>query len=590
MKQRILYKILLTILSLSLLSLLTACGGPHTHAFGEWETVSEATCSQSGEMVRFCDCKEKETWIKNAIGHTYVNGICSDCKKNAAEDPKYTHAAIENQGVQNVIDRAYLLTDAEWTPIADVPGLSGNGKVIAFKAGVTYKGIPYSGVTANDCYVGLNVSLEAYLTALENPNSVLYTENLQSTNSKSATYYGTVCSKFAQYALDVPGSYNTNNVANIPGMDTIALPGEYTVDDIRVGDVVLHVQKHTTICTNILYDADGKVAFIEISEATYPLVRRMLWNPDEFYKHFEGYRLCRYQYIAETPAPAEVQLQESYALMPRFGNRYNYKTSDAKALVDVLESGYDKAVVLRDGKIAEEILLEGKTSFGFDRSIPGDIEIYLEKADGTKSASVYACVVKSSVTVTDMTSFGAGKLSVKFEGSSGTPLYVQVGTAHAVFCNVEGKAGEATLSFQASKVTSQYVRVAYQNAYGVYFSDWIPFTGSENTSEDPLLSQAEYFDSFNLTPATHTPQIQTDKTGYFTYAMIPVAENETYYSKGATRMWFLDAYGQAISTYNAAKDGNVKYQFTTPEGCAFVSIAYSSAGVEKGSESIEVVR
>ena len=72
--------------------------------------------------------------------------------------------------------------------------------------------------------------------------------------------------------------------------------------------------------------------------------------------------------------------------------------------------------------------------------------------------------------------------------------------------------------------------------------------------------------------------------------MIPVAENETYYSKGATRMWFLDAYGQAISTYNAAKDGDVKYQFTTPEGCAFVSIAYSSASVEKGSESIEVVR
>ena len=580
-------KLLSAFLMLLALLALTACG--HTHAFGEWQTMKESTCTEKGEQERSCSCGEKETQNLGLLPHTYEkNGNCAACGQNAA-DHGYTHAVPENQGVQNVIDRAYLLTDVEWTPKADVPGLLGNGKVMTFKAGVTYKGIPYSGVTANDCYVGLNVSLESYLTALENKNSVLYTENLQGTNTKAATYFGTVCSKFVQYALDVPGSYNTNNVAKIPGMDTIAMQGNYTVNEIRLGDVVLDVDRHTTVCTDILYNADGSVAFVEISEATYPCVRRMLWSPEEFYEHFASYRLCRYQYIADTPAPETVALRDSYALMPRLGDKYNYKVSAARAAVDVLESGYYKAVVLRDGTVAEEIILDGKTSFGFDRSVPGNIEMYLEREDGMRSESVYACVVKSSVTVADMSSFSSGKLTVEFDASSGAPVYVQVGTAHAVFCNVEGMAGTAEISFNASKVTAKYVRVAYQNAYGIYISDWTPFLGSENTSDDPLLSQAEYFDGRYLSASQPVLQMQEDKAGYFTYVLIPVAENEIYYSKGANRMWFFDAYGNAISTYNASKESEVKYQFKTPAGAAFVSISYSPSAVEKGTESIEIV-
>ena len=264
-------------------------------------------------------------------------------------------------------------------------------------------------------------------------------------------------------------------------------------------------------------------------------------------------------------------LAETYALMPRFGDRFNYKTSAARAAVDVLESGYQRAVILRDGAIVEEILLNGATEFSFDRSVPGHVEMYLVRADGTKSGSVYAQVVKSSVTVTDKTNFSSGKLTVEFDGTSGTPLYVQVGSAHAVFCNVEGETETAEISFSASKVTTKYVRVAYRNAYGTYISNWAPFTGSVNTSADPLLSGAEYFDGLVLTPAYSSPVINSEKVGYYSYAMIPVQENTVYYSKGANRMWFFDANGNAISTYNASSSAD-KYHFTTPAGAAFVSI------------------
>ena len=519
-----------------------------------------------------------------------------------ATGTEYTHAVPESQGVANAIARAYQLTDVEWTPLADMPGvnkINGEYTVITYKAGETYKGIPYSGVIATDTYLGLNVSLESFLTALENTNSVLYTENLHSTNPKSATYFGTVCSKFAQYVLDIPGSYNTNNVANIPGVDTIAMPGQYTVDDIKLGDIILHTQDHTAVCTDILYDANGNIAFIEISEAVFPQVHRKLWSPEEFYSHFSGYRLCRYQYIHDVPvAPAEIPADREYALMPRFGDKYNYTVSSSKGIVDVLESGYSKAVILRDGAVISEIALNGASTFSFDRSIPGYLEMYLEKDDGTRSNSVYACVVKSSVSVTDASAFLSGKLSVSFDGSNGTPLYVQVGSGQSVFCSVENSQnGEAIISFRPSLVSGETVRVrvAYQNEYGIYLSSWINFTidygngTGANPSSDPILSQGTYWDGYNITPSSHLPQVQEGKEGYWTYTMIPVESNTTYYSWGATRMWYLDANGNPITTINAYKDCSPSCQFTIPEGIAYVSIAYSPDLLNQGTETMTVV-
>ena len=519
-----------------------------------------------------------------------------------ATSAEYTHAVPESQGVANAIDRAYQLTDVEWTPQADMPGvnkINGEYTVITYKAGETYKGVPYSGVIATDTYLGLNVSLESFLTALENTNSVLYTENLHSTNPKSATYFGTVCSKFAQYVLDIPGSFNTNNIANIPGVDTIAMPGKYTVDDIKLGDIILHTQDHTTVCTDILYDASGNVAFVEISEAVFPQVRRKLWSPEEFYSHFSSYRLCRYQYINDVPAiPDALPSDREYALMPRFGDKYNYTVSSTKGIVDVLQSGYSKAVILRDGVVISEIALNGASTFNFDRSIPGYLEMYLEKEDGTRSSSVYACVVKSSVSVTDASAFLSGKLSVSFDGSSGTPLYVQVGSGQSVFCSVENSQnGEAIISFRPALVSGETVniRVAYQNEYGIYLSSWINFTvdygngTGPNPSSDPILSQGTYWNGYNITPSSHLPQVQEGKEGYWTYTMIPVESNTTYYSWGATRMWYLDANGNPIATINAYKDCSPSCQFTIPEGIAYVSIAYSPTLLSQGTETMTVV-
>ena len=162
---------------------------------------------------------------KGAMGSDYTTAkVAEGLFLLLKADNPYVAAVPESQGVQNTIDRAYQLADLQWTPQGGiVPGVvsqSGKFSVISHEDGVTYQGVPYSGTTATDTYLGMNVSLESFLTALKNPNSVLYTENLHSTNSKAASYYGTVCSKFVQYALDIPGSYNSQNVPKITNVKT----------------------------------------------------------------------------------------------------------------------------------------------------------------------------------------------------------------------------------------------------------------------------------------------------------------------------------------------------------------------------------
>ena len=55
----------------------TVCGyekrpDPHVHAFGEWETVTPATCTEKGEERRVCACGESESRQTDQLGHDAV--------------------------------------------------------------------------------------------------------------------------------------------------------------------------------------------------------------------------------------------------------------------------------------------------------------------------------------------------------------------------------------------------------------------------------------------------------------------------------------------------------------------------------------
>ncbi len=63
-------QILTVILLIAILTTtLASCG--HTHQFDDWQVVKSATCTESGEQERYCDCGEKQTQSIASTGHSF---------------------------------------------------------------------------------------------------------------------------------------------------------------------------------------------------------------------------------------------------------------------------------------------------------------------------------------------------------------------------------------------------------------------------------------------------------------------------------------------------------------------------------------
>lgn len=61
----------------------------HTHEFEDWTETRQATCEEDGVSTGICSCGATETRPIPALGHNYVNAVCSRCKKL---DPSHAHS------------------------------------------------------------------------------------------------------------------------------------------------------------------------------------------------------------------------------------------------------------------------------------------------------------------------------------------------------------------------------------------------------------------------------------------------------------------------------------------------------------------
>lgn len=64
---------------LILLCLLAACGKPHTHQCGDWQTITEANCVTKGKRCSVCDEVLVAQTEVPATGHHYLDGVCERC-------------------------------------------------------------------------------------------------------------------------------------------------------------------------------------------------------------------------------------------------------------------------------------------------------------------------------------------------------------------------------------------------------------------------------------------------------------------------------------------------------------------------------
>lgn len=333
----------------------------------------------------------------------------------------------ETKGAENALRRARQLTDLRWTPIRPIP----SGAIFRSPDGGKHnldtwltawrpqKGAIYSSVRKEEKFIGFNVSLETYVTALANPNSVLYTRPQHGMGRSMYAYYGTVCSSFVSYVCGLPLRLPCISWPTYPGVTEIDTA---ELENLRLCDVVLNPTQHIAIITGIRRDVSGCVREITVSESKTPMCVETAFTAEEFRGSWleRGFRIFRCDWldrVTYTPDPfspvegdpvcAAPEINRS--LLPDFGDKANYRLGEAVELT-VLEPGWTQVQI---AGAEEHTLAVADGHAAFTPQTPGFYTACC--ADGARrSRAVQFCVTNGRA----QTEVSGGAVTMTFAPSS----------------------------------------------------------------------------------------------------------------------------------------------------------------------------
>lgn len=174
-----------------------------------------------------------------------------------SQKSRSTNRKTLSQGVQNIVKRAYQMTDIQWTPQKNISGWNSE---LTYYAGTTYTGLPY-GQPVYASYVPWSTTLADFIAAVNDPDSKMYTG--KSTYGSLAPYYSCDCSAFVSWAWNLSSRQTTSS---IPNFATLVSSTTYT--GLQVGDCFCKKGSHVVLVTDITYDDSGAISGVEISEST----------------------------------------------------------------------------------------------------------------------------------------------------------------------------------------------------------------------------------------------------------------------------------------------------------------------------------
>lgn len=289
------------------------------------------------------------------------------------------HDTPASKGVENALKRAQQMLKIRYMPVKPFPAcekiMDAQGKksfVSTYSpAYFPAEGMVYSSARRGEKYLGYNISLETFVTALSNPNSVVYTRPIEGTGQNVHCWYGIVCSCFASYVHEL--HYRTS-CAYWPSLEGITEVDTTKLENLRLGDLVLDVTRHIAVITDIERDVEGVVYYISVSESVMPFCRTTRFTPEEFRGYWLGggyrvYRNANIDSITYTPNPfvplagdPPMSAPEiNRTLMTDFGNKANYIRGEEAVELSVFDDTFDTVIVTDpDGEEAFYTVAGGK--------------------------------------------------------------------------------------------------------------------------------------------------------------------------------------------------------------------------------------
>lgn len=304
--------------------------------------------------------------------------------------------------------RARVLSEVKWTPVAEtMPNRRGGH----FEKGEEVLGVPYSSVKSTGRYIGFDISLRTFLAAVENPQSVLYTESLVGVESNAGAYYGSVCSAYTSYALGC-GIWEVSRRHGPKTSEGVVFVEPQSAQGAEVGDVIYTPYtressgSHVEIVTAVTRDESGRVVSVRVDESRPPSTKITERSAENFDAHLaardkelirvtdreawlgdnQAVKLLYPDFDADAAAAAgEVAINRS--LLLDLGDWVPYRKGETVKFHAMDRDGLGaKALVLRrDGETLEEITLKGPGVV--ERTIEecGDYFVHLVHADGSES-------------------------------------------------------------------------------------------------------------------------------------------------------------------------------------------------------------
>ena len=383
----------------------------------------------------------------------------------------YIHDQPANDGVACALAKARMVAGIEWTPISIIPSVYSD----PYSAGIMRKGLPYSLAQKVNGYVGLDVSFYTFLTAIHNPYSVMYTENLRKKpyfGFDCAPYYGSVCATSVWYVLGIKAPYYTSAINAIPDLKRRE---DLSLDSIKLCDV-LWKNGHVAMIYDIAREEGNnnikKVTIFETTTSNRVDSHLKEFTYDDYVKRWKisGWVIYRPKDLSNNTFNESSDFNaETTDIIPLF--RYNddictsrgdcvaYPLGD-EVIINILSKQYNYIEVYRDGELYEKRDITS-TSEIFKGLPYGDYKARLVSGDFV-SDYTYFEVIDINVSHS-----GNEKITVFFSSKNANPEFMSLGDERECpyYCYIFSEKNKKAGSITVNKVMN-YLKVHFRGKYG----------------------------------------------------------------------------------------------------------------------------